>query len=215
MFEFRRVSKNFDQVMILNDMSFELSKGARVGICGANGSGKSTIINIATGFMPPSKGEVMLEGKQLSGLSAWEYAKAGIVRTFQAPRVAHSLVLGEQIATTKLHQERAWKMAKDSRLSAYFNSFADEVPLGLLRQFELVRCLAVQPKVLFLDEPSAGLSEDEVSDLIVIIKKWLSKAAALVIVEHRFDFMRQMADHVFEVCDGQRTDRQMEDLAYA
>lgn len=215
MFSLKSISLAFGGIDVLKDVSLSLQAGERVGLCGVNGSGKSSLINVATGFQPPVKGDIALDDTSLLGLEAWAFARHGIVRTFQSSRLLTSVALREQLGISDAAQERAADMIGGTALEPYMDAFAEEIPLSGLRQFEVIRALAQQPKVMFLDEPSAGLTSSEVTSLADLLQKWLTPLCTLVIVEHRHSFMRRMAEKVFELKHGSLSPAHHSELTHA
>ncbi len=214
-FELCNISMKFGSIRVLNELNLTLNKGDRVGLTGKNGSGKSTVVNVATGFMVPHAGSIHLDDKPVNGKSPWAFARAGIARTFQRPRVLKSCTLGKQLGQHQATIERARDILSSIDTAPSLNAFADEVPLSSLRQFEVTRALALQPRILFLDEPSAGLSETEISDLIKLVSDNLDPACILVVVEHRKDFISKVTDRVLSVVDGVAEKLDLREFAHA
>ncbi len=202
MLSLHRITCSYGPVEVLSDVSVKLKPGSRLGLCGTNGSGKSTVINIASGFVKPIRGEIFIDQEPFTGKPPWYFARAGIVRTFQIPRFMSSVVLGKQLGTTKLAIERGRAIVSDCGIAHYNDAFKDEIPLVPLKIFEIARSIAVQPNVLLLDEPSAGLSQSDATNLFEAITRHLNKTCSLIVVEHRQDFMRRLADQVVELIDG-------------
>ena len=164
--------------------------------------GKSTLINIATGFLTPDSGHIQINQQILTDRPAWAFALAGIQRTFQSTRFLKTTNLEEQLllaARVPQSKIRLTKLIKLSGLQASLHLFPDEIPLPLLRKAEVIRALAANPDVLFLDEPSAGLTIDELDQFSMFLKQQLGQNMALVVVEHRLDFMAMVTDSVFEM----------------
>ncbi|MDP6166866.1 MAG: ATP-binding cassette domain-containing protein [Gammaproteobacteria bacterium] len=202
MFSLQGVSKSFGGVEVLKDISLTLHPGERLGITGANGVGKSTLINIATGFLTPDVGHIKLRERTLTHRPAWAFAQAGIRRTFQTTRFLATSTLGEQlllVARTPECRARLVALLQSSGLQSSLPLFADEIPLPMLRKAEVIRGLAAQPEVLFLDEPSAGLTVDELHEFGGFLQQHLHRKTALVVVEHRLDFMTMVTDLVVEM----------------
>lgn len=215
MFELKNICVTFGSVEVLRDINLRLNAGDRIGLCGLNGSGKSTVINVATGFARPVSGSITMEGKSLTGATPWEFARAGIARTFQRPRILKSCTLAKQLGQNRTAIERAKEILGTSHTAPPLDVFADEVPLSSLRIFEVARALALSPKILFLDEPSAGLAKPEIEDLVALIRQYLDPSSTLVVVEHRQDFMSQLSGRVLTLDAGTLIDGQPARLADA
>jgi ABC-type branched-subunit amino acid transport system ATPase component len=202
MYSLQGIGKSFGGIDVLKDISLTLKPGQRLGITGANGVGKSTLINIATGFLKPDSGYIQLNQKTLTHQPAWAFAQAGIQRTFQNTRFLTSATLGEQLllaARAPASKRRVAKLIELSGLRASLHLFPDEIPLPVLRKAEVIRGLAASPEVLFLDEPSAGLTASELEQFGLFLQQFLGQKTALVVVEHRVDFMDMVTDSVVQM----------------
>ena len=202
MYSLQGIGKSFGGIDVLTDICLTLRPGQRLGITGANGVGKSTLINIATGFLTPDSGHIHLNKKILTYRPAWAFAHAGIQRTFQTTRFLTTANLGEQLLFAARAPEskiRLTQLIKLSGLQASLHLFPDEIPLPVLRKAEVIRGLVVSPEVLFLDEPSAGLTVDELDQFGAFLQQQLGQKTALVVVEHRLDFMAIITDSIVEM----------------
>ena len=202
MFSMHGICKSFGGIEVLSDISLTLQPGERIGITGANGVGKSTLINIATGFLTPDHGWIQLNDLMLTNCPAWEFAREGIRRTFQSSRFLQTATLGEQLflaGHAPEYRNRLADLLDHSNLQSSLHLFPDEISLPLLRKAEVVRGLATQPEILILDEPSAGLTADELHQFGTFLNQQLGRKTALVVVEHRLDFMAIVTDTVVEM----------------
>ncbi len=202
MFSMHGICKSFGGIEVLSDISLTLQPGERIGITGANGVGKSTLINIATGFLAPDHGSIQLNNLMLTNCPAWEFARAGIRRTFQSSRFLQTATLGEQLflaGHAPEYRKRLADLLHDSSLQSSLHLFPDEISLPVLRKAEVVRGLAARPEILFLDEPSAGLTADELHQFGSFLNQQLGQQTTLVVVEHRLDFMVMITDTVVEM----------------
>ncbi len=202
MFELVNIHKSFGGIAVLEGVNLALKPGLRLGLTGGNGSGKSTLINIATGFVQADRGGLSLDGKKQPKLRAWQLARRGIRRTFQGVRMQPACPLGEQLCAQNTPAATRRKMLRDSGIAAYLHRFPDQVPAPVLRKAEVVRALLAGPKVLFLDEPSAGLDADELTKLGAFLNRWTAPSLALVIVEHRRDLMAMTVERLVELRHG-------------
>ena len=202
MYSLQGIGKSFGGIDVLTDICLTLRPGQRLGITGANGVGKSTLINIATGFLTPDSGHIHLNKKILTHRPAWAFAHAGIQRTFQTTRFLTTANLGEQLLFAARAPEskiRLTQLIRLSGLQASLHLFPDEISLPVLRKAEVIRGLVVSPEVLFLDEPSAGLTADELDQFGAFLQQQLGQKTALVVVEHRLDFMAIITDSIVEM----------------
>lgn len=213
MINLQNISHNFGTISVLKDVSMVLNTGARVGLCGSNGSGKSTLINIATGFLKPEHGDIRIGDISMLGQKPWQFARQGIARTFQSCRLMKTVPMSNQLGVTRDADHRAHEMVRGTTIEQYLDAFVDEIPLSAQRQFEIIRALAQQPKTLFLDEPSAGLTPQEVEEFSCLVANLLPQNCTVIIVEHRLNFMRRLTNTVFELSNGilaERADTELE-----
>lgn len=192
MLELTKVSMSFGGIEVLRDVSLSLASENRIGLTGGNGTGKSTLVNIATGFLRPTAGQIKIDGKRMENEPAWKFARLGIRRSFQTSRMQPSVPLREQFMGANIRTALLPQMFEASGLSEYLGRFPSEIPLPALRKAEVVRALISFPRVLFLDEPSAGLSHSELNQFAEFLNRFMGSRTALVIVEHRTDLMMKV-----------------------
>ena len=190
MLELKSVRKSFGGINVFEELSFNLEKGDRVGLTGGNGTGKSTLINLATGFLLPDEGEINLGNTSLLNLDPWQIARLGIRRNFQSVRLSESLILRDQFFVPDKKIFDNLEMIEASGIKGFLNLFPSECPLPILRKMEVLRALLHSPSVLFLDEPSAGFSQEELHEFSQFLMKYVPSSISLVIVEHRTELMQ-------------------------
>lgn len=213
------IAKSFGNHRVLTDISFELSGGTITVLMGANGCGKTTLLNIVSGFMPKDKGEVCLNGTTIDSIPAHQINRMGITRTFQDMRLISNLTVLEnvQLACPEQQGERWWrtilpdgKMRREQLnnleiartiLKACFvddiaESKAGEISYGQQKLLNLACCIANKPQVLLLDEPVAGVNIAYRDRLTEIIKELKDQGKALLIIEHNIDFIEAVADNI-------------------
>jgi branched-chain amino acid transport system permease protein len=218
--------RDFAGLTAVTNFNFSLKGGEVVGLIGPNGSGKSTTINVVTGVYPPSAGRVFLKGQDISALPIEYIASRGMVRTFQDPRlVGRFTVLENVMLGAHLHQKYGWTEAlfglgrvtvdeqralhrAEAALSLidmmeFRDSVVDSLPYGYRRLVELARALALDPDVILLDEPGAGLSEAEIGRLKQVVRHLASKGVAVLIVDHHMDLLAQLVDSVVVLDSGE------------
>ena len=187
------VIKDFVGLRALDNVSLRLAPGEILGLIGPNGSGKTTLINVVTGLLPASGGRVMAGGINITSRPAWRISRHGIARTFQTIRLFRELSVIEnvQVAAVSmgLPQSAARRRAQDvlaeMMLSDWGTQRAGALPYGLERRVEVARALAMEPRFLLLDEPAAGLNEDESDELLEILAPMPArKNLGMLIVEH-------------------------------
>ena len=168
------VTKHFAGLRALDDVSLTLEQGEILGLIGPNGSGKSTLINIISGLIPATKGRITADGADLTGKPAFEIARAGVARTYQTIRLFSGLTVLEnvEVAAVGVGQPRgmardlAYSLLEELGLDRWAEMPAGALPYGHERSVEIARALAMKPKHLLLDEPAAGLNEEESDDLL-------------------------------------------------
>ena len=189
MLELKSVRKSFGGINVFEKLTFQLEKGDRVGLTGGNGTGKSTLINLATGFLLPDEGEINFGNSSLLNLKPWQIAKLGVRRNFQSVRLSDSLVLKDQFFVSEQKILDNLEMIEVSGIKEFLDRFPSECPLPILRKMEVLRALLSCPSVLFLDEPSAGFSRTELNEFSQFLIQYIPTSTSLVIVEHRAELM--------------------------
>ena len=189
MLELKSVKKSFGGINVFEKLTFQLEKGDRVGLTGGNGTGKSTLINLATGFLLPDEGEINFRNSSLLNLKPWQIAKLGVRRNFQSVRLSDSLVLKDQFFVSEQKILDNLEMIEVSGIKEFLDRFPSECPLPILRKMEVLRALLSCPSVLFLDEPSAGFSRTELNEFSQFLIQYIPTSTSLVIVEHRTELM--------------------------
>jgi len=209
----RNVNKSFGGVVAVDNLSFELLEGEVLGVIGPNGSGKTTIVNIITGFLKPDSGEVFFMDKRLTGLSPFKVAELGVTRTFQIVRPYPSMKAYKNLIVP-LWSQRARRFAgsrggdRDAvaidlleevgfeRDAFVPYKLASALPLGYLKRLELARCLALRPEVIICDEVFSGLSMSEIASMLPLVEKLRMKGATLIMVEHRLRELFSVANRL-------------------
>lgn len=206
------VVKRFGGLVAVDDMSFALAENEVLGLIGPNGSGKTTMMNLISGALKPSAGEIRLYGDVISGAAAHAIAQRGVARTFQIVRLLPSLTVIENVAAGGVFGHRQlW----GAELHAFAHGLlarvglenADNVPITALtyidqKRVELARALASDPKVLLLDEWLAGLNPTELKTGIALIEQLRVEGRTIVIVEHVMDAIRSLCDRCIVMNSG-------------
>jgi branched-chain amino acid transport system ATP-binding protein len=213
------LAKSFGAVAAVRDVSFEVPHNAIVGIIGPNGCGKSTTIDCVTGFQKPNQGRVLLDGRDLGGLSCWQIARAGLTRTFQTVRVYDELTLYDNLLlamqssdaanwldavlrTPRLKREEDAARARADELIALvgLRRYA-EVPVGILsygqkKLVALASALMSKPRLVILDEPVAGVNPTRIREIEVAIGTLRDAGETFLVIEHNMEFIMNLCDHV-------------------
>ncbi|MEN8752762.1 MAG: ABC transporter ATP-binding protein [Desulfobacterales bacterium] len=213
--------KNFGGVQAINDFHFDLAEGELLGLIGPNGSGKTTAVNLITGFVKPSTGAVFFKGLDITGLAAHRIVRLGISRTFQMVKPFYQLPAYKNMIIP-LYSPRVKKLVggkygdrdavaldlleevgfeRDARV-AY--KVAGALPQGYLKRLELAKAIALQPDLLILDELFSGLSLAEVAGILPIIEKLRRDGKTIIMIEHRLKELFRIADRVIVMNFGQK-----------
>jgi branched-chain amino acid transport system ATP-binding protein len=199
------LSKRFGGVVALDGVDLELWSGETLGVIGPNGAGKSTLIGLLSGALRPSSGEVLLDGRRVTGLAPHKRARLGIGRTYQIPQPFQRMTVLENVMLARLYgaEERGRAAKADclrilerTGLAPLTQVPAGDLALLSLKRLELARALALKPRVLLLDEIGAGLVESELAELIDLIKSLRADVEAILVVEHVIDVIRECSDRV-------------------
>ncbi|MDR3673149.1 MAG: ABC transporter ATP-binding protein [Holophaga sp.] len=218
--ELSHLTVNFGGVRAVNDLSLAIAPGELIGLIGPNGAGKTTVFNLITNAYQATSGEILLEGKNIRGLSPDKICRRGISRTFQNIRLFPHMSAYENVelglhskpqysvAEAFFRTPRASRVERETRqkahellelvnLEGHANDQAGSLPYGLQRRLEIARALASNPKVLLLDEPAAGTNEEECLALVRLIRQVHEtfKFSILIIEHHMTVVMDLCRDH--------------------
>ena len=202
MLELKGLKKLFDGITVLNGVDISFQLGTKIGLSGGNGTGKSTLLNIATGFLTPDEGSIILNGDNITHFEAWKISRLGVKRTFQKVRFNDALILKEQLYTNYEIINKSRYMLEGTGIIDYLYSFPNEVPLPILRKIEVIRALLDRPKYLFLDEPSAGMAATDLHNFGEFLTEYIEATICLVVVEHRLELMKKLDANICELQDG-------------
>ncbi|MCO5162054.1 MAG: ABC transporter ATP-binding protein [Mesorhizobium sp.] len=208
----RSARKAFGGLVAVNDVSFEVQPGELLGLIGPNGSGKTTMLNLISGALRPTAGEIVLGDERISGLAAHHIARKGVARTFQLVRVLPSLdalgnvVAGAVFGHRKLWGEEARRLAA-TLLRRVGLAGREHLPVGAMtyidqKRVELARALASDPRLLLLDEWLAGLNPSELKIGIGLIEELHREGRTIVMVEHVMDAIRSLCDRCVVMSGG-------------
>ncbi len=221
------LSKYFKGLRAVFNYNLNLHQGEILGIIGPNGAGKSTLFNLITGYIPPSSGEIQFRGQNITNYSPDRIAKLGIGRTFQSVRLFSSMTLLDNVRTAQqLHDpdnffttlvsmpsflKREQRLTnKAMELMVLFNlndrpyQLSSSLPYGDQRKLEIVRALALGPKLLLLDEPVAGMSLQESMDVLKLIRRIRDEyQLTIIVVEHNMPIMMQLCERIQVLNNGE------------
>ncbi len=209
-FEARGITKLFGGLAAVNGVDFKVEQGQIYGLIGPNGSGKTTIFNLINAYFPLTKGEILFEGKKISGLKTYQICKRGVGRTFQVVKpLKRMTVMDNVVASAFLHaasKAEAVKAAESTvefcELTSYKDKLAKSLPIASRKRLEIARALATKPKLLLLDETAAGLNPSEVEGAITLIKKIRESGVTIIIVEHIMKVIMTISDRILAINHG-------------
>ena len=200
--EIRNLSRSFGGLKAVQNVSFKLRRNEILGIIGPNGAGKTTLFNLLNGFLRPGTGEILLDGRDMSGRKPHELCEAGIGRTFQIMRpflrmsISDNVVVGAYVRAKTDAEAR--QLAADAIARVGLSDIAERVASELttkeLRLMELARALAGQPRILLLDETLAGLGHDEANEVVAVIQRLARDGMTIAIIEHTMQAMVRLVD---------------------
>jgi branched-chain amino acid transport system ATP-binding protein len=211
------VSITFGGLKALENVSFKVPDNSITALIGPNGAGKTTLFNIITGFLKNNTGQIEFENDDITNLPPYKIFEKGIARTFQNLNVIKELSLPENLLLGIIGKDKPSALKSMLRLnSSYWNSVTErinecmvltgiqewqnkkvnEMPYGILKNLEMARAILSYPKLLLLDEPAAGLNNNEKEILIELVTKLKNRGITIFMVEHDMNFVSTLADNV-------------------
>jgi branched-chain amino acid transport system ATP-binding protein len=189
-----RINKSFEGLQALKDVSLSVQEAEILGIIGPNGAGKTTLFNVISGQIKPDSGHIHFKGLEITKLKPHEIVKLGIARTFQIVRPFHQLSVYENILAAYLNRhlakenenvnESILKLMRDVGLIDKADVQSSYLTIGQVKKLEIARALATNSRLLLLDEPFAGSSMEEISDIIRSIRRAHERGITIIIIEH-------------------------------
>ncbi|HEL9599448.1 TPA: ABC transporter ATP-binding protein [Streptococcus suis] len=219
--EVKNLTKNFGGLTAVGDVTMELHEGELVGLIGPNGAGKTTLFNLLTGVYEPSEGTISLAGTILNGKAPSKIASLGLGRTFQNIRLFKNMTVLENVLIGLGNHGKAEVLASFLRLPAFYkneeelknkaidllkifdldgdaDTLAKNLPYGQQRRLEIVRALATEPKILFLDEPAAGMNPQETAELTQLIRKIKEEfGITIILIEHDMSLVMEVTERIY------------------
>jgi branched-chain amino acid transport system ATP-binding protein len=203
------VNKSFGAVTAAADINLAIDRGAVVALIGGNGAGKTTFLNMVTGYLQPSSGSIQLDGRELTGLSPRQVTRLGISRSFQIPQllatlsVRENLLVAEGIAGTERAEEATEQMLAQFGLASYAPRAAGLLPEGVRKLLDVAMALVTKPRVLLLDEPTSGVAADDKFEIMDLVMGAVRGAGVTVLfVEHDMDVVTRYSQRVVAFYDG-------------
>lgn len=221
------LSIHFGGVKAMQDVSFSIDAGVVYAVIGPNGAGKTTLFNLITGVYRPTHGDIRLDGETIAGRSPEALARRGVARTFQNLQVCMNMSALENVMVgahlrldrnlikaalrfpslarrdAELRDEAA-ELMRFVGLSDYLSARADAMPYGALKRLEIARALAMRPRLLFLDEPAAGLNPSETLEVDALVRRIADSGVTVVLVEHDMKMVMNLSDRILVLDYGRR-----------
>jgi ABC-type branched-subunit amino acid transport system ATPase component len=206
------LTRDFGGLRAVARFSLSVEQGEIVGLIGPNGAGKTTVFNLITGFLRPTSGEVLLEGRSVVGLRPHAVIRRGIARTFQVVKPFPRLSARENVTLAAFTHEPArsraeavaGEMLERVGLGARGDTPAADLTLGDQKRLEVARALATRPKVLLLDEPMGGLNPREVDGASALVREIRDGGVTVVLVEHVMKAIMRISDRVVVIHHGEK-----------
>lgn len=226
--ELKNVTKVFGGIVAVKNVSFSVEKDEIIGLIGPNGAGKTTIFNLITGVYDATEGKIIFQGRDITGENPVTIVKSGIARTFQNIRLFNKLSVLENIKTVLFRKadynlanallrtpkvvriekklcDKSLEFLEVVGLTDYINNRANSLPYGLQRKLEIARALALEPKLLLLDEPAAGMNPDECLDLIELITRIKKEYnLTIIMIEHHMDVVMELCPRIVVINFGEK-----------
>lgn len=225
--EVHNMTHNFGGLRAVHNFNLTIEPGEIRGLIGPNGAGKTTIFNLITGVHNPTEGDILLDGQRINGLPPSRIASMGLGRTFQNlllwrhmsvldhvkmsqfSKIRYGLI-GAFFGTPQRHREeaaiekRAYDLLDLLGIAHLANELVTNLPYGIQRRVEMARALAIEPKVLFLDEPTVGMNPDELNQIMTIIRQIHKEFDfAIFLIEHRMKFVMELCEKIQTLVFGE------------
>lgn len=223
--EIRNLTRRFGGLVAVNAVTTHVAAHELVGLIGPNGAGKTTLFNLISGFVPPSEGQVLFQGRSLVGMAPHRIARLGVGRTFQNLRVMPNMTVFDNVSIGAMARfgQSPWqallpgRKALAGKISELTRAALDEVHLqelagelaanlsyGKRKYLEIARALATGPKLLILDEPAAGLNDTETAELADFVRGLARRGVTVLLVEHDMSLVMSICDRVIVLASGRK-----------
>ena len=225
--EAKNCRKSFRGLQAVKDFSASIEEGGIYGLIGTNGAGKTTVINMLSGVLVPTGGQIIYGGTDITGWKPDRVAKAGILRTYQNLRLfgkmtaLENVVIGAQMhrgysfldgllhtgrfsENESKYYDRARLMLQEMEIDSYENARADSLPYGSQRRLEIARILAAGPRLILLDEPAAGMNPQESADLVAAIRRTQKEFnLTVLLIEHDMKVIMSLCEYIYVMASGE------------
>jgi branched-chain amino acid transport system ATP-binding protein len=219
--EIRTVSKRFGGVVALDRVDLTLRENEILGLIGPNGSGKTTMVNVISGYLRPTGGTIALEGRNLAGMAPYRLVHAGMARTFQNLRIFKRRTVLENVMAGQASRVSAFEsllpfptLRRDARQKSAYemldrfgllgkaDAVAGALSFGDQKRLELARAMATEPRVLLLDEPAGGMNPTEIEELIAALRLIRQAGVSILLIEHNMRLVMEVCDRISVLCFG-------------
>src|SRR5215813_1466194 len=225
--ELKNLRRAFYGLDVLRGVDLAVQAGGITGLIGPNGAGKTTLFNVVSGLVPPNAGSIRFDGRDIAGWSADAVSRQGLVRTFQVargfPRLSvfqHLMLYGRDQPGESLWQavvgtkaarereaalaERAWQTARFLRLDHLIDNPATALSGGQKKLLEIGRALMAEPRLVLLDEPTAGVNPTLAREIGEQLRALVAEGITILLIEHQMDMIARLCDHVIVMAEGRR-----------
>ncbi len=206
------LSKSFGGIHANRDISFDVEEGSILGVIGPNGAGKSTLFDLITGFTKADTGKVKFFDKDIFGISPDKISNLGVGRTFQKLKPFADQTLLENVMIGAFVKEKDIKRARDRALEIIDfvdliekrHHFAKELSTGQRKRLEMARAMAIDPKLLLMDEVTGGVDQKTIPGLVELVKKLKRTGVTIITIEHNINIIMEISDNVLALDQGKR-----------
>ena len=206
------LSKSFGGIHANRDISFDVEEGSILGVIGPNGAGKSTLFDLITGFTKADTGKVKFFDKDIFGISPDKISNLGVGRTFQKLKPFADQTLLENVMIGAFVKEKDIKRARDRALEIIDfvdliekrHHFAKELSTGQRKRLEMARAMAIDPKLLLMDEVTGGVDQKTIPGLVELVKKLKKTGVTIITIEHNINIIMEISDNVLALDQGKR-----------
>lgn len=208
--EVQNLTKSFGGLKAVDEVSFKLTSENVVGLIGPNGAGKTTLFSLINGFLRPDKGQVSLQGEDITGLPPYRVCRQGLARTFQVVKPFSDVSVLENIVTASLLRKTrrkealadAKKVAERLELGDQLHKRAGDLPLASIQRLSIAQALATKPRLLLLDEALAGLNSSEIEGTLSIIDQVAREGPTVFMVEHIMEAIMTLSERILVMNEG-------------
>ena len=211
--EVRDLSRRFGGLWAVRDVSFSVAEGEILGVIGPNGAGKSTLVNLITGHLRPTSGQVLIGGRDVTGLRPWAISHHRVARTFQIVKPFRGMTVRENVAVGAMHGSDRDRSVHDALATAdqllelvgiarHANAAPSQLSVADARRLELAKALATRPRLLLVDEVMAGLRHQEIEAAIELIHRLREGGITIIAVEHVMKAIVSVSDRILVLHHG-------------